>query len=719
MYQIFRKIYAFADFRIGGFSPAFNKKNTSCAAIKNQFVLNSIAIIAMLFALAPAVFADGLLMPTAEGYPKDFLKNRSTEVSVIIHGIIAETIVTQEFVNEWHDSTDAVYSFPLPPEARATSFVYWYKDIAYKAVLKVKEQAVNPGTGEGGIVAEVNKYIGRNGIKVFLKGIQPGQIQRTRLHYISLCDYYQGKCSYEFPLNTQDFVKRPLEHLQFSVEVHSNSEITSFAIPSHPDFKMKQNEPYLLKLEMIKPKAYLNANFEFHYQTAQSELGVDFYSVDNDSSEPGHFGLILRPPNEAPPDSIIPRRILFLLSNSNSMSGYRLTQSISAISRSLDQLSSHDLFNIILFNNSVQPWKSAPIPASVANIQSAKTYLSAISANWGSQMDLGLKECLRQITDASFSNAILVFTSGYSPLDPRQIEALNTYKTGIFPIGIGDELDRARLEMTAALNYGFVTYIDANDNLNEKMFQVFQQISQPILTDVGFEYGRADLSQIMPQKIRSTYAGSYFFNCGRYQNPGYSALSIAGNSLTGLRYYNFRLDFSDTAERFKFVRSLWAKEMIDALEWEIEIYEETEALKQQLIDLSLQYNIRCRYTAYIADYQTEDDYTPIEVNVDEPLAAMPATSCLVGNFPNPFNPSTTIRLFIEEQAAGKVKLLKVFDILGRLVAVIDVSQFAAGWHEVKFTGKDLFGADLPSGIYFVRLQVQNQLSGALRICLIR
>ena len=64
-------------------------------------------------------------------------------------------------------------------------------DTAYTAVLQVKEQATNPGTGEGGLVGQVNSYIGRNGIKILLKGVKAGAIQKVRLRYISVCDYYQ------------------------------------------------------------------------------------------------------------------------------------------------------------------------------------------------------------------------------------------------------------------------------------------------------------------------------------------------------------------------------------------------------------------------------------------------------------------------------------------------------------------------------------------------
>lgn len=69
---------------------------------------------------------------------------------------------------------------------------------------------------------------------------------------------------------------------------------------------------------------------------------------------------------------------------------------------------------------------------------------------------------------------------------------------------------------------------------------------------------------------------------------------------------------------------------------------------------------------------------------------------LVGNFPNPFNNTTTIRYVVEEQAEVS---LSVWDVSGQAVRrVLDRSQ-PPGSYEVQFDA-----GDLPSGTYFVRLQ---------------
>jgi hypothetical protein len=121
-------------------------------------------IIATLFATA-LVFGDGLLLSKNDDYPGELLRNRVTEVTVKIEGLIAETVVYQEFVNEANFSVDAVYSFPLPADARSTMLLYTRNDTTFEAVLEVRQQATNPGTGDDGIAALINAYIGRNGLK--------------------------------------------------------------------------------------------------------------------------------------------------------------------------------------------------------------------------------------------------------------------------------------------------------------------------------------------------------------------------------------------------------------------------------------------------------------------------------------------------------------------------------------------------------------------------
>jgi hypothetical protein len=522
-------------------------------------------------------------------------------------------------------------------------------------------------------------------------------------------------CSFEYPLKTADFVTHPLDHLEFNFEVQSNESITSSEIITHSGYEVISSDSSYSVIRLSRPKAYLDRNLIFEYHTEQNTLGVDFYSIANDSTE-GHFALFIRPPNQVAADSILARRIIFLLSSSSRMFGYPLSESIEAIEQGLDLLNEDDVFNIVLYGYGVQNWQSSPVTATTTNIQNAKDFMEDITVSAGADMEQGLRSCLNQIQDDTYNNVILIFTDGFSYIDPVNIETKNVYQAGIFPVAIGENFSFSRLEMLAAYNYGFVTYIDEDDNIKQKMNRLVNKVTQPILKDVQIEYGRADLSEILPQKIPSTYAGSHFFLTGRYANAGQSALSIGGTSTKGMAAHDFLLEFSSDAHINKFVEPLWAKMIIEWLEWELEIYGETEERKSRLIELSLKYNIRCRYTAYVADYETE--YTT-GLNEVVQLATIVTKSHLVYNYPNPFNPSTIIRFYISPQSAlDGPRLLKIYNTLGQLIFIIDLNQLMAGYHEITFAGLNSLGTRLASGVYLVVLQIGHEVS-TLRITLVR
>lgn len=87
----------------------------------------------------------------------------------------------------------------------------------------------------------------------------------------------------------------------------------------------------------------------------------------------------------------------------------------------------------------------------------------------------------------------------------------------------------------------------------------------------------------------------------------------------------------------------------------------------------------------------------IPVSVDyEFTASVPGEYVLNQNYPNPFNPVTVISYSLSLYSAVS---LKVFDVLGREVAVLVNEEKLPGTYEVDFNA-----VDLPSGVYMYRIQ---------------
>jgi hypothetical protein len=88
----------------------------------------------------------------------------------------------------------------------------------------------------------------------------------------------------------------------------------------------------------------------------------------------------------------------------------------------------------------------------------------------------------------------------------------------------------------------------------------------------------------------------------------------------------------------------------------------------------------------------------------------PSAFKLEQNYPNPFNPVTNFRFSIKEYSSVS---LKIYDMLGREVAVILNQKMNPGTHTVKFNA-----SDLASGVYIARLQSGTSMA-AVKISLLK
>jgi hypothetical protein len=81
---------------------------------------------------------------------------------------------------------------------------------------------------------------------------------------------------------------------------------------------------------------------------------------------------------------------------------------------------------------------------------------------------------------------------------------------------------------------------------------------------------------------------------------------------------------------------------------------------------------------------------------------------LYQNFPNPFNPSTTIHFFMPEKSHAVVE---IYDVSGRQVIKLVDSELAAGTHYIEWDGNNEKGNSVSTGVYLIRLNTcKNILS---------
>ncbi|MCB5260073.1 MAG: T9SS type A sorting domain-containing protein [Candidatus Cloacimonetes bacterium] len=86
---------------------------------------------------------------------------------------------------------------------------------------------------------------------------------------------------------------------------------------------------------------------------------------------------------------------------------------------------------------------------------------------------------------------------------------------------------------------------------------------------------------------------------------------------------------------------------------------------------------------------------------------LPTVTKLFGNYPNPFNPETTISFDLAEQCPVTIE---VFNIKGQKVRTLVRDSYAPGHHSVVWNGTDSNGKPVSSGVYFYKMSTPNQVS---------
>ena len=108
---------------------------------------------------------------------------------------------------------------------------------------------------------------------------------------------------------------------------------------------------------------------------------------------------------------------------------------------------------------------------------------------------------------------------------------------------------------------------------------------------------------------------------------------------------------------------------------------------------------------------TEAENGPFSVIFDvgymlsnESEGLLPEVFALHQNYPNPFNPVTTIRFDIPEESHVKID---VYNVMGQKVAELVDTYFQPGFYTVNWSGENMLGSALSSGMYFYRIQARD------------
>jgi len=107
----------------------------------------------------------------------------------------------------------------------------------------------------------------------------------------------------------------------------------------------------------------------------------------------------------------------------------------------------------------------------------------------------------------------------------------------------------------------------------------------------------------------------------------------------------------------------------------------------------------------LASIETAVDTAEVIVDLDPPPPVITVMK-LHQNFPNPFNPATTVRFDVSARSAVR---LKIFDVNGRLIrTLIDGAEYGNGRWDKEWDGRNDGGKTVQSGIYICVFEAGGQ-----------
>ena len=98
------------------------------------------------------------------------------------------------------------------------------------------------------------------------------------------------------------------------------------------------------------------------------------------------------------------------------------------------------------------------------------------------------------------------------------------------------------------------------------------------------------------------------------------------------------------------------------------------------------------------------------------VQSTPTEFALLQNFPNPFNPETTIKYNLAEGANVQ---LRIYNVVGQVVRTLVAEQQGAGRYTVRWNGTDDRGVSVSSGIYFYQIAAGNQFRDVRKLMLLK
>lgn len=544
----------------------------------------------------------------------DWLKIQYHRVNVEIEDQIAHTSIDMKFVNEGEGLAEGTFVFPLPLNASVDSLVMYINDVPIEA--RILEAAEARGIYDE-IVRQYRdpallEYVGTQAIQANVFPIPPGETRRIELSYTQALEVDNGLLHYVYPFDVTNLTsRRPVEEASISISVSSNDPISNIYSPSHSVVVSRTGSDNTFRVGWEQSFYVPEQDFSLYYGIASDTINVNLLTYRESANEDGFFMLLVQPPLQPPPESVVARDIIVVLDQSGSMDGDKWNQAREAAAYVLDNLNEGDRFNVVLFSTGWRVFSSGLEPASAA--AEAISWINGMYAQGGTDINGALTTAL-DMADAERPTTILFMTDGLATEGETNTQkildnmsAAARRNVSLFTFGVGNDVDTFLLDALVRDHHGTSSYVRPSERIDEIVASLYNKISSPVLTNVELHIDGVMLDSVYPaQPLPDLFAGNQMTIVGRYRGSA-DNLSVTLSGMVGGEARSFtygNLQFRARAGGEEFLARLWATRRIGDLLNSIRLNGENPELVDSIVNLSVRYGIITPYTSFLIE---EDD----------------------------------------------------------------------------------------------------------------
>ena len=681
-------------------------------------------LLCFLFALC--LMSNGVLgngVAIVDASTVDYLKLNKTIVTAEVESQIAIITTAQTFQNMNATFAKVRYAFPLSSDETSIDLRYRVNGQWFEAILdEVPQDSTLPGSG-GTVDPLLLDYLGETPLYFDIPdSVLSDSTLIVEMTYVTLLPYDFGTVNFRYPNSYQAIQPGNIDLQEFNFLLNSTRDITQIQLQSGQTLTRLINNGNSAEIQTRDFEIPASEDFLVSYSLDLNQLGLfGFSTFQPDTTVPDAFGrgfltFIAEP--DPVTSTTIDKVFTLIVDRSGSMSGSKIGQARDAASFIVNNLNSGDRFNIVDFSSNVTSFKPDHIPFTETSRLEALNYVSNFNASGGTNISGAFDVAMNQFvtSEDSVANIIIFFTDGFPTVGTTgteqilqgiaQLQNQTSAKISIFTFGIGSSVGVQLLTRMAAENFG-LSQILGSGELFDVITDFYLRIRNPILLNTQLTVTPTGVMEVYPDPLPNLYLGQQMIVSARYSAPQPVTITLSGEIFGQPISYDYNIDLADSSvDNFQFLPKIWAKSKIEKLLVDYNSLDpnspEAQQIKSEIIQISFAYRVISPFTSFTGG-------TPVGIE-DEPgiedIANLAQDFVLLGNYPNPFNPSTTIRLQVNSVYVGKLQI-KIYNMLGRVVRVLEVDVNGPGTYSVQWDGLLASGQIAASGTYVYVVSLNN------------